>query len=241
MPQEARPRIFAFYLPFLCLLVMCLIVALDATVFAIAIPFMNSMERLSKLFGASISFLLAVVITQPVYTSISNAMGRIMLLYSSFFFFTISSIVFSVAQDTGILITGRVIQGLGGGGLDVLNEIILADMTALKERPSYLGYLSIPISVGTILGLILGGLFSQYATWRWIGWINLPVSAIGLVLVVGFMKLKAINSSFREKIRRIDWAGMALFAAGYTLFASPIVWADRHYVSMVFIPNTTSL
>lgn len=170
-----------------------------------------------------------MVVIQPIYTSVSNVVGRMIPLYSSFFFFIVGSIVFSVAKDMGVLILGRVLQGLGAGGLDSLNEIILADMTTLKERPMYLGYLSIPLLGGTILGPVLGGLFSQYVTWRWIGWINLPVSTVGLLLAIFFMKLKTIDLSLREKMRRLDWGGMALFTAGCTLFASPVAWAGSMY------------
>ena len=66
-----------------------------------------------------------------------------------------------------VLIVGRVLQGLGAGGLDVLNEIILADITTLKERPLYLGLFAIPMLGGTVLGPIMGGLFAEYVTWRW--------------------------------------------------------------------------
>lgn len=180
-------------------------------------------------FWANIAFLLAVVIVQPIYTSVSNVMGRMMPLYISFFFFILGSIVFAVAQDMTVLIAGRVLEGLGAGGLDVLNEIILADITTLKERAMYLGLFSIPMLGGTVLGPILGGLFSQYTTWRWIGWINLPLSAIGLVLCVFFLKLKSIDQPMRKKLRRLDWGGITLFTTGCTLFASPVAWAGAMF------------
>lgn len=125
-----------------------------------------------------------------------------------------------------VLIAGRVLQGLGSGGLDVLNEIILAEITTLKERPMYLGLFSLPMLGGMVLGPILGGLLTQYATWRWIEWINLLLSAIGLVLVIFFLKLKSIDQPLRQKLGRLDWYGMALFTAGCTLFASPVAWAE---------------
>ncbi|KAK7757129.1 hypothetical protein SLS62_000676 [Diatrype stigma] len=176
-------------------------------------------------FWASIAFMLAVVIVQPVYTSISNVFGRLAPLYVAFCFFMIGSIVFAISIDMGVLITGRVLQGIGAGGLDVLNEIILADITTLKERPMYLGMMAIPVAGGTILGPIIGGLLSQYATWRWVGWINLPVSAVGLVLVIFFLKLQALKASVRQKLRRLDWTGLIFFTGGCTLVALPVAWA----------------
>lgn len=180
-------------------------------------------------FWASISFLLAVVIVQPLYTSVSNVMGRKMPLYTSYFFFIIGSIIFGLSKSMAVLILGRTLQGLGAGGLDVLNEIILADITTLKERPMYLGYFSIPMLGGTVLGPILGGVFSQHVTWRWIGWINLPLSAIGMGLALIFMRLKAIDQPLQVKLRRLDWGGLVLFTTGCTLFASPVAWAGAMF------------
>lgn len=156
-------------------------------------------------------------------------MGRLMPLYASFLFFIVGSIVFAVAQDMTVLILGRVLEGLGAGGLDVLNEIILADITTLKERPMYLGYFSIPMFGGTVLGPILGGALSQYVTWRWIGWINLPLSTIGLILSIFFLRLKAIDQTLQEKLRRLDWGGLILFTIGCALFASPVAWAGAMF------------
>jgi len=170
-----------------------------------------------------------VVIVQPLYTNVSNVIGRKMPLYTSYFFFIVGSIIFGLSQNMTVLIAGRTLQGLGAGGLDVLNEIILADITTLKERPMYLGYFSIPMLGGTVLGPILGGVFSQYVTWRWIGWINLPLSAVGLVLAVIFMRLKTIDEPLQVKLSRLDWGGLVLFTTGCTLFASPVAWAGAMF------------
>lgn len=150
-------------------------------------------------------------------------------LYSSFILFIAGSIVFAVAKSMSVLIAGRVLQGLGAGGLDVLNEIIIADITTLKERPLYLGFLAIPMAGGSILGPIMGGLLTDYASWRWIGWINLPISAVGLALVFIFLNLETIEQSLSEKMKRLDWGGMALFAVGCTLFATPLTWAGAMF------------
>lgn len=79
----------------------------------------------------------------------------------------VGSVVFAVANSMGVLITGRVVQGLGAGGLDVLCEIVLADITTLKERPVYLGAFAIPMLAGSVLGPVVGGLCAMGVGWRW--------------------------------------------------------------------------
>ncbi|KAF2463772.1 MFS general substrate transporter [Lindgomyces ingoldianus] len=214
--REPRPnKPLAFYMSFIALLIMGFICA---TVLGVAIPVscifrtsFYSYTYVGQGFWASTSFLLAVVIVQPLYTSVSNVMGRMMPLYTSYFFFIVGSIVFAVAQNMTGLIAGRVLGGLGA------------------ERPIYLGYFSIPMLGGTVLGPILAGAFSQYVTWRWIGWINLPLSAIGLVLSIFFLRLKAIDQPLQEKLRRLEWGVLVLFTTGCTLFASPVPWAGAMF------------
>ncbi|KAE8369551.1 major facilitator superfamily domain-containing protein [Aspergillus caelatus] len=154
---------------------------------------------------------LAVVVIQPIYTSISDIIGRKAPLYIAIGLFFIGSIAFSVAKSMAVIILGCVLQGLGGGGLDVLSEVIVADITTLQERPLYIGLLSLPMAAGSILGPILGALFSEYVDWRWIGGINLPVIAVAVVLAIFFMRLKQIGKPFREQTHPLDWLGILLF------------------------------
>ncbi|KAH8722890.1 major facilitator superfamily domain-containing protein [Phaeosphaeriaceae sp. PMI808] len=229
--EQPLKKPLAFHMSFFALLIMGFICALDATVLGVAIPVIAYDLHGTTLegFWASISFVLAVVIVQPIHTSVSNVFGRLLPLYASFALFMLGSIVFAVARDMTVLIVGRVLQGLGAGGLDVLNEIILADITTLKERPMYLGLFAIPMLGGTVLGPVTGGLFAEYVSWRWIGWINLPISTIGLLFAIFFLRLKPLEQSFSQKIRRLDWIGLALFTAGCMLFASPIAWAGAMF------------
>lgn len=161
-------------------------------------------------FWASISFILGVAITQPIYVSVSDVLGRKPPLYSSMILFFAGAIIFATAQSMPVLIAGRLIQGLGGGGIDVLEEIILADITSLKERPMYLGFIAVAIAAGSILGPIVGALFSEFASWRWIGWVNLPIVGLASVLAFFFLRLRAIPMTFSEKVRQLDWTGERL-------------------------------
>ncbi|PYI06454.1 putative efflux pump antibiotic resistance protein [Aspergillus sclerotiicarbonarius CBS 121057] len=236
VPPEAdgtrRKKPWSFFLAFLALLLMVFLVSLDATTLAVAIPAITKELSGTTLtaFWASISFTLAVVVVQPIYTSVSDIIGRKLPLYAAFFLFFVGSIVFSVAPSMAVLILGRVLQGLGGGGLDVLSEVIVADITTLQERALYIGLLSIPMAAGSILGPILGALFSEYVDWRWIGWINLPIIAIAVLLAIFFMRLKPVTDSFRTQLARLDWLGIVLFTIGCTVFTLPLSWAGNMYL-----------
>ena len=167
-------------------------------------------------FWAGISFLLASVVFQPVCTSCSDVFGRKAALYACIALFSAGSIIFGVAKNMRILILGRTVQGVGGGGLEALCEIILTDMTTLRERALWLGIMGFVWAAGNLLGPILGGAFSQEVSWRWIAWINLPLMGVALVLLVPFLKLKTLETSTRAKLRSLDWIGIALFMTGMT-------------------------
>ena len=127
-------------------------------------------------FWASISYLLAVAVTQPIYATLSDVLGRKPCLYAAYAFFFAFSIVFALAKSMGGVIAGRILQGFGGGGLDVLSEIIVTDMTTLRECSLYLGLMAIPPALGSVLGPTIAGIVSSLVFWRWLGWINLPMS-----------------------------------------------------------------
>lgn len=129
----------------------------------------------------------------------------------------------------GGVIAGRVLQGLGGGGLDVLSEIIVTDMTTLQERPMYLGLMALPTALGSVLGPTVGGLFSSLVTWRWLGWINLPLLGISFPLTAVFLRLRPLENSRVSGLRRLDWVGIPLFTTGIVLFALPLSWAGNLY------------
>ncbi|KAI1400273.1 MFS general substrate transporter [Hypoxylon fuscum] len=220
-----------FYLSFFAINVLVFIYSLDATSLAVAIPAIAAELHGTALesFWAGIAYYLGLVVSQPLYTSISDVFGRKPPLYVAFVLFLAGSLTFSLARNMAAIIAGRIIQGLGGGGLDVLGEIIVSDMTTLKERPVYLGIMALPIALGSILGPTVGALFSDFVTWRWIGWINLPLLGVACPLLLFFLRLRSLGSSLEAKMKRLDWGGMSMFAVGCTVFILPLSWADALY------------
>lgn len=145
--------------------------------------------------------------------------------------FAVGSLIFALAKNMGTIIAGRLLQGLGGGGIDVLAEIILADMTTLQERSKYLGMMALPISIGNILGPSVGALFTTYVSWRWLGWVNLPVLGVASPMLLFFLRLRSVNpeGSLGTTLKRLDWLGMCLWVIGVTIFVLPLSWAGSLY------------
>ncbi|KAF5980670.1 major facilitator superfamily transporter [Fusarium coicis] len=227
--QPKQKKSVAFKLAFIGLSATLFVFQVDATALGIALPAIANDLKGSSLesFWANLSYTLCGLVMQPAWASISDAFGRKPPLYVCIGLFFIGSITFAVAQNMKTITVGRVLQGFGGGGIDVLIQVILADMTTLEERSKYLGLMGVPNAVGNILGPSVGALFSTYATWRWIGWINLPILGLGTPLVFFFLKLRPVtmDASLASNIERLDWIGMGLVVSGITVFVLPLSWA----------------
>jgi MFS family permease len=144
-------------------------------------------------------------------------------------FFSAGSLVVGLSRNATSFIVGRTTQGVGGGGIEALSEIILTDITTLRERPKYLGLLGLVWAAGSILGPFLGGVFAEYSSWRWIAWINLPLMGIAILLVPFFLALATDGSGLRAKIKRVDWIGLVLLLVSLTALIVPVTWAGQLY------------
>ncbi|TGO61794.1 hypothetical protein BOTNAR_0123g00190 [Botryotinia narcissicola] len=227
---EGRPKkSLSFKFAFIGLAASMFVFQMDATSLGIALPTVAEESHGESLqsFWANMSYTLCGLVMQPLWASISDVFGRKPSFYICMAFFFIGSIVFALAKDMNTIIVGRVLQGFGGGGIDVLVEIILSDITTLKERPFYLGLMAIPNAVGNILGPSIGAIFSNYASWRWIGWVNLPILGISAPLIVFFLHLRPVelDEKLSANLKKLDWIGMMLVVTGITIFVLPLSWA----------------
>ncbi|KAM5445111.1 hypothetical protein MaudCBS49596_007839 [Microsporum audouinii] len=222
---------YSFYLSILMLASISLIVAWDVTALSLALPVIAGQLHGTNFqsFWASLAFTLGIAVTQPIYASISDVVGRKHVLYASIVLFGIGSIVFATATDMNIIVAGRLIKGLGAGGLDVLQTIILCDITTLKERPRWLGVLSLANAVGAVTGPFIGGVFAEKVGWQWLGWVNLITVSIAGVLAFFFLHLMPIEGDIKDKMRKLDWTGFALFAVIGTAISLPLSWANMPY------------
>lgn len=105
---------------------------------------------------------------QPSFASFSNIFGRKPLILTSILFFFVGAVIAGVAKNFVYMLVGRSLQGVGGGGIIALSEIIVTDIVPLRLRGNYFGILSAMWSIGSVTGPILGGGFSENVTWVWI-------------------------------------------------------------------------
>jgi MFS family permease len=145
-------------------------------------------------------------------------------MYTALVFFTIGAILAAVSHNFALLLVGRSLQGVGGGGLIVISEILITDLVPLRQRGKWFSFINAMWAVGSVTGPLLGGGFSENITWRWIFWFNLPLIAIAAVLVTIFLKLNFIPGTLVEKLGRVDWLGAILFTASTTSFLIATTW-----------------
>ncbi|TLD32906.1 hypothetical protein PspLS_01351 [Pyricularia sp. CBS 133598] len=220
-----------FILAFSALSVISLGAAFDATSLSVAIPTISAHLGGTALqaFWSGTSFLLASTVLQPTVAGLSNIFGRKNLIYITLTFFLAGSIVSALANNYMVLITGRTIQGVGGGGLLAMTEVIITDLVPLHARGTWFSVLSAVWSVGTVIGPLLGAGFAQNVDWRWIFWINLPIIACSGIFVILFLNQAPIPGNMKKKLAQFDWGGSLIFTASATSFLFGITTGGVQY------------
>ncbi|KAK4503241.1 hypothetical protein PRZ48_006669 [Zasmidium cellare] len=134
------------------------------------------------------------------------------------------------ASSMGMLIAGRTIQGVGGGGCSTLIDLIISDMVPVRQRGAVMGYIFGSATVCTALGPFIGGVFVQEATWRWVFYVNLPIAGLALVLVVLFLQMEYKRAaSWRSALARVDFVGNGIFVAATVAILFALTYAGVRY------------
>jgi MFS family permease len=220
-----------FYLTFISLSTITLTAALDATSLSVALPIITNVlgGTAIEAFWSGTSFLLTSTVLQPTFASMSQIFGRKPLLYIALAFFAVGALLAGISNNFTLMLVGRSLQGVGGGGIIALTEIIVTDLVPLRSRGAWFGYLSSMWAVGSVSGPLIGGALAQNGAWRWIFLLNLPLTAAGFAMLAIFLKLNFVVGSFGEKLKRFDWIGAILFIASTTSVMIPITWGGVSY------------
>src|SRR5271154_3867867 len=150
--------------------------ALDQTIVATALPRMSSdLHGVEHLSWVVSSYLLTSTAATPIYGKLSDLYGRRPMLQIAVVIFLLTSVLCAVATSMGQLIAFRALQGLGGGGLISMGHAVIADVISPRERGRYQAYIAGAFAVASVLGPVVGGLFTDHLSWRGVFWINLPI------------------------------------------------------------------
>jgi len=208
--------------------------AADTYVVVLSLPDMMgsvglSIDQLQRAAPIVSGFLLGYVAMLPLIGRIADLRGRTPVLVAALVVFAFGSLVTAVAYDLGSLVTGRFLQGVGGGGLVPVTLALVADLYPADRRGVPLGVVGAVQELGSVLGPLYGAVVLAFGSWRDIFWINL---AVGLVLAAAIAALsgspggRAASASERSvetsgqsrpgTSRRLDWVGLLLLALALT-------------------------
>ncbi|MGK5110751.1 MULTISPECIES: MDR family MFS transporter [unclassified Geodermatophilus] len=189
------------------------LVAIDATVIATAVPsIVASLGGFAEFPWLFSVYLLAQAVTVPVYGKLADVFGRKPVMLVGIGLFLLGSILCGLAWSMGALIAFRAVQGLGAGAVQPMAMTMVGDLYSLEERAKVQGYIASVWAVSSVVGPTLGGVLSQYVSWRWIFLVNIPLCLIAAA---------AIGLRFTERVDRrrprIDHAGAATLTVALTL------------------------
>ncbi|EJU01284.1 MFS general substrate transporter [Dacryopinax primogenitus] len=208
----------------LSLCVTSILAALDLTAVSTALPtIVDDLHGGSDFVWIGSAFTLSSTAILPLSGNIATIFGRQWALLSFIFLFAVGSAVTGSARDMPSIIAGRTVQGLGGGGILSLAEIVVADLVPLRERGVYLGILGATWSLASAIGPPIGGALAQVGQWRWLFYLNLPLCGMAFFLTLIYLKLKRPPGSITDKLARIDWIGNVIIIIGATLTVVALV------------------
>ena len=186
-----------------------LLSSLDQTIVSTAMPtIVGQLGGVEHQVWLTTAYLLATTIVMPVYGKFGDVLGRRNLFLIAIALFTVASIGCAFAGDFTQLIIFRAMQGLGGGGLMILSQAIIADIVPASERGKYLGPLGAVFGLSAIGGPLLGGFFVDHLTWQWAFYINIPVGIAAFA--IAWFTLKLPN---KKATQPIDILGVLLLSA----------------------------
>ncbi|WP_406633327.1 MDR family MFS transporter [Pseudarthrobacter quantipunctorum] len=212
-----------------------LLSSLDQTIVSTAMPtIVGKLGGVEHQAWITTAYLLATTIVMPIYGKFGDVLGRRNLFLTAIALFTLASVGCALATDFWGFVTFRAIQGLGGGGLMILSQAIIADIVPAKDRGKYMGPLGAVFGLSAVAGPLLGGFFVDHLTWEWAFYINIPIGIAAFA--IAWFTLTLPN---KRAEKRIDILGVVLLSAATTCLIfftdfggkkdegwdSPVTWA----------------
>jgi MFS family permease len=208
------------------------VAALNQTIVATAIPTIcNELKSSSGYAWISAAYLLSNAIAAPIWSKTSDIWGRKLILLSAVALYFCASIICACSQSMKMLIVGRTFQGTAGGGLIQIVYATISDIYSMRSRTFYFGLVQMMWAVAGGIGPVTGGTLAQYASWRWIFWINLPITGLSFAVLLAFLDVHNPRTKLLPGLQAVDWYGslsilsfMVLLLLGLNFGGSTFAW-----------------
>ncbi|ORY39947.1 MFS general substrate transporter, partial [Rhizoclosmatium globosum] len=168
------------------------------------------------------AYLLTAAPVQTLYGKFADIFGRKWVFVFAISVFEIGSLICGAATSMAMLIAGRAIAGIGGGGIFSCVIIIISDIVSIRDRGKYQGAFGAVFGLASVVAPLAGGLFVDHATWRWCFYLNLPLGAITLYTIIFMFPKDAVEGTFRDKIARVDFLGGLAVCAATVALITPL-------------------
>jgi EmrB/QacA subfamily drug resistance transporter len=200
--------------------------ALDQTIIATALPTIGrDLADVENLSWVVTAYLLTATAVTPLYGKLSDIHGRRAMLLVAISIFAGASVLCAIAPSMQVLVVARALQGLGGGGLLSLAQVIVGDVVPPIERGRYQGYIGVVFAAASIGGPVIGGFFAQHLHWSLIFWINLPIGLLAFLMTNRVLK----RLPRHERPHRLDVAGAGLMMAATVALLLALTWGGTRY------------
>ncbi|WP_425863649.1 MDR family MFS transporter [Arthrobacter sp. TWP1-1] len=189
-----------------------LLSSLDQTIVSTAMPtIVGKLGGVEHQTWITTAYLLATTIVMPIYGKFGDILGRRNLFLAAIAIFTLASVGCAFATDFWGFVIFRAIQGLGGGGLMILSQAIIADIVPAKDRGKYMGPLGAIFGLAAVAGPLLGGYFVDHLTWEWAFYINIPIGIAAFIVAFFTLTLPT-----KKADKKIDILGVVFLSIATT-------------------------
>lgn len=184
--------------------------SLDQTIVSTAMPtIVGKLGGVEHQTWITTAYLLATTIVMPIYGKLGDILGRRNLFLAAIAIFTLASIGCAFATDFWGFVIFRAMQGLGGGGLMILSQAIIADIVPANERGKYMGPLGAIFGLSAVAGPLLGGYFVDHLTWEWAFYINIPIGIAAFIVAFFALTLPSKKATQKIDFMGVVWLSIA--------------------------------